>query len=107
MSDIVQVCGRIIINRGQLICDGTVQDLKLLDGLQKQIRVVFDQPSPTGKVKEFGKISSINAQELLLEVEPENAAEVSAHLCTTHSVKDISIMDPPLEKLIESIYLKE
>jgi len=106
MSDIEQVCERIvIINRGRIVFDGTVRDLKLRDGLQKQIRVVFDQPFPMHEIEKLGKISSLNGQEVLLEVEPEKAASVSADLCAAYSVKDISIMDPPLEKVIESIYV--
>jgi ABC-2 type transport system ATP-binding protein len=105
MADIEQVCERlIIINRGRIVYDGRTQDLTRLNGLNKQIKVVLDNRFAVENVEELGKIIERNGQEILLEVEPHRAASVASQLLANFPVKDISIIDPPLEKIIESIY---
>jgi len=107
MSDIEQVCDRVvIINHGKLVFDGNIHDLHRMDGFSKQIRVLFDGPWNKGQVEKLGKIREMNGQELLLEIEPDEAAAVASHLFASFPVKDISITEPGLETIIESIYLK-
>ena len=107
MSDIEQVCDRVsIINTGKIAFDGSIRDLNRIDGANKQIRVIFNGPWTIHQVKKLGKIREMNGQEILLEVEHDKAASVASHLFTNLPVKDISITDPPLEKIIESMYLR-
>jgi ABC-2 type transport system ATP-binding protein len=105
MADIEQVCERlIIINKGRIAYDGSTQDLTRLNGLNKQIKVVLNDRFVIENVEKLGKIIEKNGQEILLEVEPHRAASVASQLFANFSVKDISIIDPPLERIIESIY---
>ena len=105
MADIEQVCERlIIINRGRIVYDGRTQDLTRLNGLNKQIKVVLDDRFAVENVEALGRVIEKNGQEVLLEVEPHRAASVASQLLAGFSVKDISIMEPSLEKIIESIY---
>ena len=105
MADIEQVCERlIIINRGGIVYDGRTQDLPRLNGWKKQIKVVLEDQFAVENVETLGRIIEKNGQEILLEVEPHRAAYVASQLLAGFSVKDISIMDPSLEKIIESIY---
>lgn len=108
MSDIEQVCERvIIINAGRIVFDGGTRELSRLDGIRRQIRVEFNGPWAIDEVKKMGTVKERNGQEILLEVESERAASVASHLFANFPVKDIGITNPPLEKVIESIYLKE
>ena len=105
MADIEQVCERlIIINRGGIVYDGRTQDLPRLNGWKKQIKVVLEDQFAVENVETLGRVIEKNGQEILLEVEPHRAAYVASQLLAGFSVKDISIMDPSLEKIIESIY---
>lgn len=106
MADIEQVCERvIIINMGKIVYDGRIQDLSGFNGNKKQIKTVFDGPWDIEYIEKLGKIIEKNGQEVLIEVEPTKAASVASHLFSNFSVRDISITNPPLEKVIESIYL--
>jgi ABC-2 type transport system ATP-binding protein len=108
VADIEQVCERlIIINRGKIAYDGSMQNLTHINGFNKQIKAVFNAPLVTEKIEKLGKIIEKNGQEVLLEVEPDRAASVASHLFAHFSVKDMSITNPPLEKIIESIYQGE
>jgi ABC-type uncharacterized transport system ATPase subunit len=42
-----------------------------------------------------------------MEVEPDQAASVASLLFDRFPVKDIEMRDPPLEKIIESIYQRK
>jgi ABC-2 type transport system ATP-binding protein len=106
MADIEQVCERVvIINNGKIVHDGTIEELTRFNGIRKQIKTVFDGPWEADQVEKLGKIVEKNGQEVLLEVEPNQAASIASHLFNNFSIKDISITNPPLEKIIESIYL--
>jgi ABC-2 type transport system ATP-binding protein len=108
MSDIEQVCERVvIINTGKIVFDGGMRELNRLDGIRKEIRIEFNGPWTIDEVKKMGIIKERNGQEILLEVESEKATIVASHLFANFPVKDISITNPPLEKVIESIYLKK
>ncbi len=106
VSDIEQVCERVIvINFGKVVFDGSIGDIYRKDGIRKQIRVIFNGPWKNDYVEKIGRIISISEQEIMLEVEPVDVASVVSYLFANFSIKDIIINDPPLEKIIESIYL--
>jgi len=108
MSDIEQVCDRVvIINRGKIVFDGSIRDLSHTNGFNKQIRVVFSGPWAMDQLVTLGKIKEMNGQEVLLEVEHDKVASVASHLFANFPVKDIGITDPPLERIIETIYLRK
>lgn len=106
MADIEQVCERVmIINRGEIVFDGSIRDLSLKDGFKKQIKVIFNGPWAIDKVKNLGEIIKKNGQEVILEVEPDRATAAASNLFANFPVQDITITGPPLGKIIESIYL--
>lgn len=93
-----------VIRQGKIVFDGSIEALSRMDGFKKQIRVVFKGRWATDEVEKLAQIRQVNAQEVVLEVEPEKAASVATHLFANFCVKDVVIADPPLEKIIESIY---
>ena len=106
MSDIEQACDRvIIINEGRIVFAGNFRDLNRINGFKKQIRVTFKGPWTREKVAQLGGMEEVNSQEALLKVATERAASVAAHLFANFPVQDIDIKDPPLEQVIESIYM--
>ena len=105
ISDIEQVCDRVvIINHGMIVFDGRIQDLKRIGGLKKRMMIVFNGQWSLDFVQKYGKVREMNGQEVLLEVDPDDASRVASHLFSTFPIKDITITDPPLEDVIESIY---
>ena len=108
VSDIEHVCERvIIINFGKVVFDGSIGDLYRMNSIGKQVRVIFNGPWKNDQVQKIGRIINISEQELLLEVEPADIAPAVSYLFANFSIKDIVINDPPLEKIIESIYLSK
>jgi len=106
MSDIEQTCDRVVvINLGRTVFDGDFRDLTRMNGFKKQIRAVFNGPWVQEQLVQLGSIREVSEQEVLLEVETDTAASVAAHLFANFPIQDIDIKDPPLEQVIESIYL--
>jgi ABC-2 type transport system ATP-binding protein len=105
MADIEQVCERIIvINRGRIAFDGMTGELYRAKGHKKQIRIVFSGTVDREALSNLGTIRQTNGHEIRMEVDAERAASVASHLFSSHPVKDIGIIDLPLEEIIESIY---
>ncbi len=108
MADIEEVCDRvIIINGGDIVYDGNTRELSHGNDLKKQVRVIFSGPWERNLIEGFGKILQVDDEEVLLEVESDQAVHVANQLLTSHPVKDISISDPSLERVIEALYLKD
>jgi ABC-2 type transport system ATP-binding protein len=108
MSDIEQVCDRIvIINQGEIVFDGSIREVNRIDRHMKQIRVVFNGPWTVEQLEKLGHLREKKENEVLLEVEPDQAPAVASHLFSNFPVQDIAITDPPLERVIESIYSRQ
>ena len=107
ISDIEHASERVvIINQGRIVFDGSIRNLSRMNGFKKQIRAVFKGPCIREQIEQLGKISSFSDHEVLLEIDPDEAASVASYLFANFPVKDIDIKDPPLEQIIESIYLR-
>jgi ABC-2 type transport system ATP-binding protein len=107
MADIEEVCDRVIvINRGEIVYDGGTRELGRTDGSKKRIRVVFGAGWDRELVAGLGRVLAADEHEALLEVDAERSVETASRLFATQPVKDISISEPPLERIIESLYLK-
>jgi ABC-2 type transport system ATP-binding protein len=106
--DIEQVCERVvIINTGKIVFDGNIRELSRMDGFKKQIRVIFNGPWTMEQVGKLGRIIEKNGQEVLLEVEPGQAASVASNLFIHFPVKDIGITTAQMETIIERIYTQK
>ncbi len=105
MADIEQVCEKIvIINQGRIVFEGLLPELYRLKGSTREIKVIFRETKPLALLEGMGKVLKANGLEVWLEVEAGRAASVASRLFADFPVQDISIMDPPLEKVIEAIY---
>ncbi len=107
LSDIEQTCERIvIINQGRIAYDGSIRNLICMDGFKKQIRVVLTEVWPQGEFDKLGTVKEMHGQEVLLKVNPAETPAVVSYLVASGAVKDISVADEPLDRVIESLYVK-
>jgi ABC-2 type transport system ATP-binding protein len=107
MSDIEGVCERVtILDKGKILYDGLRRDLNHAGRPVKRIRVRFHGPWRMESVRQLGKVTILQEDEISLEVEPDQAPRTASHLLSTSAVRDISITDPPLEEILGSIYGK-
>ena len=105
MADISEVCDRlVIIHSGKIVFNGSLASLYERFLPRKQIKILFDGPWARDELAPLGDLVRVDAPEVVLEVEAAAAARAAAFICSRFSIRDIAIMEVPLEKIIESIY---
>jgi ABC-2 type transport system ATP-binding protein len=105
MSDIESVCERVtIMDKGRIVYDGLRRDLNHADRSVKRIRVRFQGPWQMDSLRQLGKVTLLQEDEVILEVEPSLAPRAASSLLAGSAVRDISITDPPLEEILGAIY---
>jgi len=108
MSDIEQVCDRIvIINQGEIVFDGSIRGLYRINGHTKQIRNVFNGSWTVEQLEKLGHLREIKGDEVLLEVEPDQAPAVVSHLFGNFPVQDISITAPPHWRMLSNLSMRD
>jgi ABC-2 type transport system ATP-binding protein len=107
MADIEHVCAKLIIMKmGEIVFNGSMQDLSRAEDVKREIRVVFHGSWTMDQLEKMGRIIEADHQEVVLEVDSREAASVASYLFANLPVQDVHISTPPLEKIIESIYLR-
>ena len=107
MTDIETVCERVtILDQGRILYDGMLRDLNHAGRSVKRIRVRFQGTWQVESLRQLGKVTILQEDEISLEVEPAHAPQVASYLLSASAVRDINITDPPLEEILGSIYGK-
>ncbi|UCF30864.1 MAG: ATP-binding cassette domain-containing protein [bacterium] len=105
MSDIEGVCDRVVvIDGGTKVFDGPITGLNRQGGHSKQVRVTFSAEWKRKALEELGSIVRVMGDEVTLEVPPDRAAAVARTLLDNFPVRDISVTEPTLERVIEGLY---
>jgi ABC-2 type transport system ATP-binding protein len=106
MQDIEKLCKRIIIiNHGQIIYDGPLEDIKKKYLTDKHIEVKL-----SGKVGafKFKGCKVLEKQGYLLKLELDTSKkpvqQLINYLLQNFDVADITVTDPPIEEIIKKIY---
>lgn len=102
MADIEALCQRVIvINGGQIVFDGRLDELSTAFGGYKDVEVAADADEvdlPGGRRGER------RGGRVRLRVAREEVAEVTAYVLAKNAVTDLSISDPPIEDVIERVF---
>jgi ABC-2 type transport system ATP-binding protein len=107
MTDIEKLCKRvIIINKGTIVYDGPLSEIKKKYINKKLIDVKFDEKTVGVKLPKSCKIISKSDYEIRFEV-PLNQHRIDTvvtKLLDNYDVADINISDPEIESIIAEIY---
>ncbi len=106
MQDIERLCRRmILIDKGQVLYDGTVDNLKDRSGRERLMTVVFAEPPldldipGTQVVMREGAVATLRFDRNRI-----SSAELVGLLGERYPVVDLTIEEAPLEDIIRSIY---
>ena len=106
MGDIEKLCKRIIIiNRGVIVYDGPIKNIKKDYLTHKHLDVKFNKLDKKFKLKGC-KVIEANEYELKLELDTKKQTikNVVNYLISDFDVADIIVQDPPIEEIIQKIY---
>jgi len=107
MEDIEALCKRvIIINNGELVYDGSLEDLldKYIDS--KLLEVTFTEKVDNNELKKLGKIKERTLRRVVLQVPKSKTKEVAVKMLTKLPVDDILINEIAIEDVIRKIFSK-
>jgi ABC-2 type transport system ATP-binding protein len=105
MEDVEQVCKRlIIINKGKLVYDGPTKKIKDTYLMKKRVIVVLENETKIdlqgAKTLYRGKYKHA----LEIDTSKHPIKKVIPKIMNKYAVEDISVLDPPIEEIIEEIY---
>jgi ABC-2 type transport system ATP-binding protein len=106
MADVTALCERvIIIHQGQLKYDGGLTDLSRKIAPFKLIGVVLGDAA-AHDLSRYGTpvVNEEDGEKSFIQVRAEDVTNVTARLLADLPISDISISDPPIEKVIEQAF---
>jgi ABC-2 type transport system ATP-binding protein len=106
MEDIKELCRRVlIINRGSILYDGSLEALIGTYAPFKSIKVTFDNEVPKSSLRTFGEIDFLGPHHAVIRVPRKKAAATAASLLTSGlPVDDILIDEPDVNEVIRGIF---
>jgi ABC-2 type transport system ATP-binding protein len=105
MDDVKELCKRVImIDKGQVMFDGLLQDVINKYARNKILTVVFSEEVDPQKLKDIGEIKDSNPPEVKILVPRKEAAARAAKLLQSFPVEDINIEEPPIEAIIREVF---
>lgn len=106
MADVEALCKRVIvIHHGHLIYDGDLTHLRQQFTTYKTIVVKpGDAPLDPALLAAYGEIIGEEVGQIQLRVHRLDAARTTARLLADFPITDVSIVEPPIEEVIERVF---
>jgi ABC-2 type transport system ATP-binding protein len=105
MRDIEALCRRVlVINKGRVVYDGLLEGLSDRFGNEKLVRIDFGECGIPDDIDRYGRVTHREGPEVTLEVERARVGEMLASILDRWPVADLSVQDPPLEKVISRVF---
>ncbi|NJK46862.1 ATP-binding cassette domain-containing protein [Candidatus Gracilibacteria bacterium] len=105
MADITALCKRVIlIHQGQLMYDGSLEELLERFAPCREVRVELANALPAEKLAHYGEIQAIEGQEVRFFVSREKLTTTIAQILAQLDVLDLSVTEPPIEDVIGRLF---
>ena len=103
MADVVALCRRVIvIHHGRILFDGDLSALGGQFAAYKTIGVVLENGG--APLDAYGEVVHRDGDRVSLRVPKTETSRVAARLLADHEVLDLTIEEPPIEDVIESVF---
>jgi ABC-2 type transport system ATP-binding protein len=103
MADVEALAERVIvIHHGALLFDGGLSGLVTRFSPYKTLTV--DLEYPAGDLERFGEVVSVEECHVTLRVLKGDAAAATARLLAELPVVDLSVTDPPIDEVIDTVF---
>lgn len=106
MADVVALCRRIIvIHNGCLLFDGNLS--KLVQKFTAHKTIVIQLEDYQADLRAYGEVLSSSDGYFTLRVPKAETARVTARLLADLPIIDLLVEDPPIEEVIEQVFMQE
>jgi ABC-2 type transport system ATP-binding protein len=103
MADVQALCKRVIvIHHGRILFDGELSALAARFGAEKTIGVTLKEGAPD--LSAYGTVIGSEDGKITLKVPRADAPLIAGRLLHDLQVADLTIEDPPIEDVIESVF---
>jgi ABC-2 type transport system ATP-binding protein len=103
MADVEALCKRVIvIHHGRILYDGGLAALADEFAAYKTIAVVLQNGG--APLDAYGDVVEVDGDRVALRVPKAETSRVAARLLADHDVLDLTIEEPPIEDVIESVF---
>ncbi len=108
MDDLIDLARRVIvIDEGQILFDGALEELVSRFAKEKIIKVSLSREDDVKKIETIGKVKKISFPEVILSVPREAVAVAAAELLQNFPVSDLTIEEIPIEDIIRKVFRGE
>ncbi|MCL6442360.1 MAG: ATP-binding cassette domain-containing protein [Alicyclobacillus sp.] len=106
MSDIERLCSRMmIIDRGQIIYDGTVENIRTQHGRYRTLVVEFEQFVPDFDVPKSIRTKSDGTKKWFqFDRADTSPSELIAYISGRYPIVDLTVEEPAIEDMVREIY---
>lgn len=105
MDDVKELCSRVvIIDHGQILFDGKLQNVINKYARNKIVEVVFSKDVNVRELAEFGDIKEYTYPKAIINVPRDQAAIKASELLKKFPVADLNIIEPPIEAIIREVF---
>ncbi len=108
MEDIRELCKRvIIINHGQIVYDGALDNLVKKYAQDKLLKITFESSVSKEYVEKYGELLQFNSSSCVIKVPRHEAKNVAARILSSDlPVDDILIDEVDVDEIIRKIFIK-
>lgn len=107
MDDIEHVCKRVIvINKGALIFNDSLQKLNNMYSQWRYIRLSLDTTPNVKEIEKLGEIISKKTHSVILKVQKEELVKTTSAIASMPGLVDINIESVPLERIVSDLFNK-
>ena len=105
MTDVVELCKRVIvIERGVLLYDGSLDRLVERYADHKIVRVRFTAPVSAGDLKTLGTVVSVDELVAVLEVPRDRVPASAAALLRSYPVSDLDVEEVDIDDIVRRLF---
>lgn len=105
MGDVSELCKRIIIiNKGEIIFDGLIEDIFKKYGHNKILSIVFSADIDPKKLENIGEIKYYDFPKAVILVSKEQSNLAASELLRNFPISDLNIEEPDLESIVREIF---
>lgn len=108
MDDVIDLARRVIvIDEGQILFDGVLEELVSRFAKEKIIKVYLSKEDDMKRIETIGKIKRMAFPLVILSVPRSTVAIAAAELLQNFPVEDLTIEEIPIEEIIRKVFKGE
>jgi len=103
MADVEALCPRVIVvHHGSILFDGALADLVARATAHKTL--IVDVEDAAADLSRFGEIVARDGGRITLRVAKADTARITGEILAQMTVADLTVMDPPIDEVIDGIF---